>query len=392
MTPKGTILIIEDNEDHLEMFLDAFEAEYEIISAENGEECLEIVAKRRCDLVILDYYLSSHFSGIEVLGKISQNYPDLPVIMVTAYGNEDLAVEAMKFGARDYIRKTLDNSYIERIREHVVDILAHRNEAVKAAPEIESHPAVLKEGKTVQSAQTQDTLDQILSYLEAHQENFFETWKRIILSLKKKLGVLESSSVDEKAMGWLFAAFLKDIQQQKSSDSILLLKKMIVQQEAEEKSLLAVELMNTAFRGAVRCMFEEDPPEGVADHCAFMIQVNAIVDQNHLELTREYEKIIASASSRARQSERLSTKAMLMTTLQHEIRQPLTYILNTTELLQVDRHGVGADMIDEMLTQTRRIETLLDHLERDSHMHARRYSADLTMIDMRKKEDKKPDV
>src|SRR5512139_274589 len=71
---------------------------YEVMTANSGDECLYQLKQNDFSLVLLDNKLPG-MSGIDVLKQIKQSYSDLPVIIVTAYGSIESAVDAMKSGA-----------------------------------------------------------------------------------------------------------------------------------------------------------------------------------------------------------------------------------------------------------------------------------------------------
>lgn len=77
---------------------------HEVDLAETGEDGVEKLKAKQYDLVFLDYRLPG-MSGIDVLRWMKDNRIDTPVIMLTAAGSEGVAVDAMKLGAYDYIRK-----------------------------------------------------------------------------------------------------------------------------------------------------------------------------------------------------------------------------------------------------------------------------------------------
>jgi len=103
-----TILIIDD-EPHLpHQFARFLERRgYEVYTAANGEAGLEELQKNSIDLVLLDVRLPK-MGGLEVLKQIRKTDQELPVIMLTAYGDVKTAVEAMKLGASDYLIKGFD--------------------------------------------------------------------------------------------------------------------------------------------------------------------------------------------------------------------------------------------------------------------------------------------
>ncbi|MGQ9777721.1 MAG: sigma-54-dependent transcriptional regulator [Thermodesulfobacteriota bacterium] len=75
--------------------------------AQNGQEAIEKVEKETFDLVLTDIMMPE-VNGMDLLKIIKGTRPELPVIMMTAYGSIDNAVEAMKIGANDYITKPVD--------------------------------------------------------------------------------------------------------------------------------------------------------------------------------------------------------------------------------------------------------------------------------------------
>lgn len=88
---------------------------FEVISAYNGEQCLQLVAKHRPALVLLDYMMPV-MNGLDALKQIRSQYPDTYVVMFTGKGSEEVAVDLMQAGAADYLRKPFVNSSVpERI-------------------------------------------------------------------------------------------------------------------------------------------------------------------------------------------------------------------------------------------------------------------------------------
>ncbi|MGB2815357.1 MAG: response regulator [Dehalococcoidales bacterium] len=105
---KTRVLVVDDEETVrvlLQRILQA--AGYEVATAANGKEALSVIADGGIDVVMLDIKMPG-LSGVEVLGKISADWPDLCVIMVTAVADAQTAVTAMKLGAYDYITKPFD--------------------------------------------------------------------------------------------------------------------------------------------------------------------------------------------------------------------------------------------------------------------------------------------
>jgi two-component system, NtrC family, response regulator len=104
-----TILIVDDEKNYLLVLSAVLEDEgYEVLTALSGREALEIHKTSDLDLILTDMKMPG-MSGIELLENIKAIDPDLPVIMMTAHGTVDKAVEAMQKGAYSYILKPFDN-------------------------------------------------------------------------------------------------------------------------------------------------------------------------------------------------------------------------------------------------------------------------------------------
>jgi nitrogen regulation protein NR(I) len=104
----STILIIDDDDQLRRSFEKLLSEEgYHVVSAPSGESGLRILRSNVPDLVILDIRLPG-MNGIDTFKAIHEIEPKLPVIMMTAYGTTETAIEATKLGAFDYILKPFD--------------------------------------------------------------------------------------------------------------------------------------------------------------------------------------------------------------------------------------------------------------------------------------------
>ncbi len=104
-----TILIVDDEKNYTRILGAVLEEEgFEILAANSGPEALEILEESDIDLVLTDMKMPM-MDGIQLLEKIKARDPELPVLMMTAHGTVDKAVEAMQKGAYSYILKPFDN-------------------------------------------------------------------------------------------------------------------------------------------------------------------------------------------------------------------------------------------------------------------------------------------
>jgi two-component system NtrC family response regulator len=104
-----TILIVDDEKNYLTILSALLEDEgFEVLTASSGPEALEIHKSSDLDLILTDMKMPK-MDGIELLENIKENDPDLPIVMMTAHGTVDKAVEAMQKGAYTYVLKPFDN-------------------------------------------------------------------------------------------------------------------------------------------------------------------------------------------------------------------------------------------------------------------------------------------
>ena len=148
-----TILVVDDESNYLTV-MEALlgEAGYEVLTAQSGLEALKAAGASELDLVLTDMKMPK-MNGIELLGELRRLYPDLPVILMTAFGTVEKAVTAMKKGAFDYILKPFKN---EEILVTIAKALEHRHLILQNRllyQELEKHygaPNIVGESRSMQ--------------------------------------------------------------------------------------------------------------------------------------------------------------------------------------------------------------------------------------------------
>ena len=114
-----SVLLVDDDSVLRNEFQECFE-EYGVAQAASGEEALNILKKPNAiDLVFLDVRMSG-LSGIDVLSRIRKLNPNLRVVILTGYSSKDVAIEALRGQADDYIEKPLDIEATKRIMEKFI--------------------------------------------------------------------------------------------------------------------------------------------------------------------------------------------------------------------------------------------------------------------------------
>src|SRR6188472_3389639 len=109
-------VLVADDEPNLRKVLSAQLARdgFEVHTAEDGEHATRILAEHHIDLVITDLRMPK-MDGMELLKYVVAEHPDIPVIMITAHGTVNTAVEALKLGAFDYVTKPFDRAEFQSV-------------------------------------------------------------------------------------------------------------------------------------------------------------------------------------------------------------------------------------------------------------------------------------
>jgi YesN/AraC family two-component response regulator len=129
MTTKATLIVDDEKNIRLALAMALEQLEVPVETAASGDEALEKIAAGSFGIMLLDLRMPGT-DGMEVLRRVSKERPEIKVIIITAYGSIDLAVEAMKLGAVDFLQKPFE---VSQVREMVRRILAKQEEAIEYA-------------------------------------------------------------------------------------------------------------------------------------------------------------------------------------------------------------------------------------------------------------------
>ena len=147
---KLKILLIDDEISILEtlgMFLS--EKGSQVFKAQTGEKGFALFCERMPDIVIIDIHLPDS-NGLDILNRIQNEGHLTKVIMITAYHDMETTIQAMKFGAFDYIHKPLDVDLVEEVIQRAISILEAEQEKLLEAPRLKEFNPDLIIGKSDQ--------------------------------------------------------------------------------------------------------------------------------------------------------------------------------------------------------------------------------------------------
>lgn len=115
------ILVIDDDQEILQMVsLCLMQAKYRVSQATSSEDAYRLMESNEFDAILSDVMMPGE-DGITFLGKVHQSLPDVPVIIMTGYAQLQMAVNAIKNGAFDFIHKPFDFTYLRKVIEKAVN-------------------------------------------------------------------------------------------------------------------------------------------------------------------------------------------------------------------------------------------------------------------------------
>ncbi len=114
-SPVSRVLVVDDEANLRKVLAAMLRKEgHDVTTASDGEQALAEISKHKTDVVVTDLVMPK-VGGLEILKSMIANHPEIPVIIITAHGTVDSAVEAIKLGAFDYITKPFEQSEIQAV-------------------------------------------------------------------------------------------------------------------------------------------------------------------------------------------------------------------------------------------------------------------------------------
>ncbi len=115
---SAKVLLVDDEEDFVRVLAQRLEVRgLEVFTANRGPQAIEMVGQQGFDIVVLDLSMPG-MDGLETLKKIKENDPDTEIVMLSGKGTMRTGIDAIKYGAQDFLEKPVDLSVLlEKIEE-----------------------------------------------------------------------------------------------------------------------------------------------------------------------------------------------------------------------------------------------------------------------------------
>jgi len=129
-TASATVLIVDDDKNTRDGLRLALQNRYEVIAAESGERAMDLLSMRPVDILLTDVRMPG-MDGLTLLQRALARYPGMVCILLTAYGNVETAVEAMKRGAYDFLTKPVNLDHLELLLDRALRSRAMESENIR---------------------------------------------------------------------------------------------------------------------------------------------------------------------------------------------------------------------------------------------------------------------
>jgi DNA-binding NtrC family response regulator len=118
---KKTILVVDDDIENARSYCEILtDLNYRVFTGGDVNAALALLQSEKVDLVITDYRMPGK-TGLDFIVALRQIRPDLPVIMITAYGNIETYLRSMSLGAFEFVNKPITKGEFERIVQHALN-------------------------------------------------------------------------------------------------------------------------------------------------------------------------------------------------------------------------------------------------------------------------------
>ena len=182
MDKRFRILAVDNEPINIRLMTAALKDEYDMITALNGHDAIDLLAKHKPDLILLDVMMPD-LSGFEVckIIKADERFADIPVIFLTGLNTQEGQLEGLELGGIDYLTKPINFALLRiRVRNHIAlkeqrDLLARQKADLEAAlarvKQLEGIIPICMDCKKIRD--DQESWHQLEAYISKHSEAQF---------------------------------------------------------------------------------------------------------------------------------------------------------------------------------------------------------------------------
>lgn len=170
MAPRGTILVVDDDHAVREAIELLLTPRYTVQTAGSGSAAMDAICSNFFDLILLDYCLPD-LPGTDLLRIVKRFFPSTMVVLITGLGSEDVAIEALRGGARDYIRKPIHPRDLQDRIARLFD-LPRAGKERRQNPYVHRADSLLPGGPATEDPEATDHARAILKAMRYIDDNF----------------------------------------------------------------------------------------------------------------------------------------------------------------------------------------------------------------------------
>ncbi len=292
------VLIIEDKPEMIQILTDYVLGPqgYVTLAALNGEDGLHMALSEEPDLVILDLRMPK-MSGLQVLQTLRELQCPVPVIVITAYGSEEVVVRALRLGANDYVAKPFELDEMINVIERVLGESKQEKERVRLSQELEKSAKELAK-----------KIDLIL---EGIDEGVF--------TVDRELRILSFNPAAERILGW-------------REEEVIGRHCTAILKEGDGASYYQEELLSEAMRKAQSVTSAKEGHPVISKDGQQIFIASSVVPL--LDIDGQVIGAMVAFRDALAETELDHMKAGFISMVSHELRSPLSHIIASTELMR----------------------------------------------------------
>jgi signal transduction histidine kinase/FixJ family two-component response regulator len=376
MAGTAKVLVVDDEEDICDLCVRSLQRYgYDVTATTKPQKSLEMLRQQEFDLLLLDVRMPE-ISGLEVMRRVRQFAPDLAIVVMTGYASMEMAIEAVKQGATDFLQKPFQN--LDNLRLAVAEALAKRD---LARERVRSRALMhlVRASEQIASSLEDDVLVQVA--LRAAMEEtgawrgsvmLYEPGKQVLylsgaIGLPPEVPLGHAVGLNEGVAGHILKLGEPLLVEDVRSDPRLVGTPRPNQERYQNPSFLAVPIRSGEQVLGVLNLSEKT---GVQPFQTSDLEVAGLLG-NQLAIALEKAHLfneIQESYQRLREVDRL--KSEFLNIAAHELRTPLSVIMGYAMMLRDDLQGAQQEHAVSIVDSTAQLTRLVDNMTNLRYLEA----------------------